>query len=131
MLSNNLKVMSKGKIPLQPAKRARRGCLAFLIATIFPCVGFATPVEVNTGIISIHADATYGGGDVVVKVTNPATGCAAGFWLRNSDTGFKYLYAMLLSAYHAGSTVRVSGENSVLWPSSGSQYCLVKMLAVI
>ena len=110
---------------LQVVNLARWRALALLVAFAMPCVGSAAPVEVNTTITSINAQATFGNGDVLIKVGAPPSGCAAGFWLRKGDPGFNVLSALVLSAYHAQSPVRVSGEDSVLWPGSGSAYRLI------
>jgi hypothetical protein len=80
MLSRKLKAISKGQFPTQSANRSRRGKLALLIAGVLPCAALATPVEVNTTVTLLQAQATYGGGDVLVRVAATGiAGCDYGF----------------------------------------------------
>lgn len=102
-----------------------------LAAAMLPGSGVATERETLTTITRIYSYTTFGGGDVMVEVTTPATGCAKGFWLRATDPGFKATFALLISSYHTQSTVRVGGEDTELWTGSGSVYCRMTFAAVL
>jgi hypothetical protein len=79
-------------------------------------------------ITHLYVYSDYGTGDVVIKVQSPLPGCAAGFWLRMTDVGAKYVYAKLLTAHETGASIRVSAYDGHLWGGSTGQYCRIYMI---
>lgn len=94
------------------------------IGALAPLQGDAAATESTTTIETIYTYMEYGG-DVIVKVPVTASGCADGFWLRAADAGFKSTLAVLLSALHTGSRVRIGAESTNTWPVSTGQFCRV------
>ncbi len=74
-------------------------------------------------ITKIYSYTQFGGGDIQIYVSSPATNCAAGFWLSPHDPGFNSTLNFLLSAFHAKSTLNMIGEDTKLWTGSGTPYC--------
>ncbi|MEP2990313.1 MAG: hypothetical protein ABJN65_00960 [Parasphingorhabdus sp.] len=91
----------------------------------------AAIVESSSALItSITSFSEYGGGDVVVKIANPVTGCEAGHWLRPADPGFDRNVALLMSAYLANRPVKIYSHNNQIWPGSSGKYCLVDLVSI-
>ncbi|WP_129777620.1 hypothetical protein [Peristeroidobacter soli] len=106
--------------------------IALLLVALLPCSTFATVRETITTIDRINALLQYGGGDIVIDVDTPVSGCTKGFWMSPSDDpGFKTAYALLLSAYHTQTSVRLQGEDTQLWSGSGSLYCRLTLATLL
>lgn len=113
-------------------EQTARALTLFLAAALLPGVSVATEREAITTIKAIYSYTQFGGGDVMVQVASPPAGCTKGFWLSGpNDPGFKATYALLISAYHAQSTVRIGGDDAQLWSGSGDVYCRLTFAAVI
>jgi hypothetical protein len=115
-----------------------------LMRTIFRtlgavCVGFLSSQPVtativytsNVTVTEFSTFGVYGGGDVIFKVTSPASGCASGYWLRPSDDGFKSLFASVILAKATNSTIRVAAHDDSIWLGSSSTYCRVDYITQI
>lgn len=76
-----------------------------------------------TIIKTIVSFSEYGGGDVVLKTVNTEPSCANGYWLKKSDPGFEVNMSILLSAYHAKSSVILRGHDNQIWGGSSGTYC--------
>jgi hypothetical protein len=94
-----------------------------LVSILAPGSGFATQQESISTITHLYAYTQYGGGDVVVQVASSAPVCTKGFWLSPDDDGFKSTYALLLSAYHTQSLIRIAGDDTQIWSGSTDVYC--------
>lgn len=84
----------------------------------------AANVKSSGTISELQVYTTFGGGDVIFKLTSPASGCI-GFAVLASSTGFKQTYAMLLAAAMNGKPINVQAFNDKKWNGSGSFYCVV------
>jgi hypothetical protein len=107
------------------ARRRRSGRRGWpLLATLLvPMVGAAVERETQATIVKLYSYTQFGGGDIMVEVSTPATGCTKGFWVSAADPGYKATYALLLSAYHTQETLRIGGEDTQLWTGSNQVYC--------
>lgn len=88
---------------------------------------FATGAPISTGptsITDLHAYTTFGGGDVVFRITGYSGNCY-GFWLRAADGGFKTAYATLMAASLSQTPVSIYAYDDEIWTGSGSAYCRV------
>jgi hypothetical protein len=70
----------------------------------------------------------YGGGDTTFQVETPLAGCENGFWMSKSDAGFNTNLALILSAYHAKSSVIVYALTDQIWGGSAGKYCKLYMI---
>lgn len=95
---------------------------AILVSAVLPCSAFATQKETISTISRLYTYTQFGSGDIVVQLADAAPGCT-GFWLSPADDGFKSVYALLLAAYHSGSTIRIAGDDAQIWTGSGDSYC--------
>jgi hypothetical protein len=103
-------------------------CIAFLSSQpVTATIVYTSDVTVTE--FSTFGD--YGDGDVIFKVTSPASGCASGYWLRPSDGGFKSLLASIMLAQATNSTIRVAAHDDSLWSGSSSAYCRVDYITKI
>lgn len=108
------------------------GCVAFCLVVLLwlPSQSHAASHESITTITRLYTYAEFGGGDVMIQVATPPAGCA-GFWLRATDPGFKTVYAALLSAYYAGASLRIGGDDAIPWAGSGSVYCKIDYAVLV
>ncbi len=75
-------------------------------------------------ITNVMTYTEYGSGDVIFSLDASANGCDEGYWLPPSAPGFNTTLSIILSAYHAKSTVRLWGHDDQLWGGSAdSKYC--------
>lgn len=100
---------------------------------IFGCA-FTLTVAPAIQAAMVHADGTitviltyldHGQGDFTFRISNPPTGCAAGFWMSPSQPGFKSAVAFVMQARATGETVRVGADTTQLWSGSADQWCKV------
>jgi hypothetical protein len=105
---------------------------AMALTATYPLVGYgALQTTTTTYITSIGSYAALGGGDVIVSVSNLATNCGGGFWLKPGDGGTDRTLSTLLSAYHAHSHVQITGYDNDLWPGSGSPFCRIYAVSIV
>lgn len=100
--------------------------LAFLLSIMFVSHVIAAEVwtpSTKISSITTYATAAVGEGDVTIEVSTPASGCSNGFWLENGAIGFNSSLSTVLSAYHAGTDVRLFGDTAARWSSSSGEYC--------
>ncbi|MFL0805248.1 MAG: hypothetical protein K6L81_16160 [Agarilytica sp.] len=85
-----------------------------------------------TGKISaLTSYSTYGNGDVLFEMETLPSGCNGGFWLKKDDPGFSGNLSIVLSAFHAGTTVKAAGYDTELWPAAPTvNYCRVTWLTL-
>lgn len=83
---------------------------------------YAAVTSSTTTIKEIYSYTVIGGGDVLLTLDTPPTGCD-GFWLDSSDPGFKTVLSVALSAYQAQSPVMVYGDETQLFSGSSNNYC--------
>ena len=82
-----------------------------------------TPI---TTIIKLNAYVTTSAwdGDIEINVNDSSAGCESGYWLKYEDkASYKNIVSILLSAFHAGSLVKLTGDDTQRWPVSSSNYC--------
>lgn len=103
----------------------RGGLFLLMLAALIPCSVQATPRETVSTITKLYTYTQFGSGDIIVHLASPAAVCTKGFWLSPNDPGFKTAYALLLSAYHAQTPIRISGEDTLIWPGSTDVYCRI------
>lgn len=66
----------------------------------------------------------YGSGDVFVSLENNGSICNYGYYLNKENQGFEANYSMLLSAYHANSSVKLIGlDTDEKWQGSSATVC--------
>jgi hypothetical protein len=97
------------------------GVLGVVASPQARAVEFAT-----TGTISVlitYAD--FGGGDVTVRLSSQPASCPGGFWLAQSQLGFKSTLAFLLAARTAGENVLIGAETTAIWTGSGTTFCRI------
>jgi hypothetical protein len=98
---------------------------------LVPLMSNATQVSTgSTTVKLIYSYPQYGGGDFVFKTNNSTSGCEDGFYMKQTDPGFKASVAAILSAQAAGKAIEVWGEDSDIWPGSGGKYCRLYTIAV-
>lgn len=108
--------------------------------TIFICVllfsGYlnAGTINASTSITNLYTYTdSYIANDIVIEVETTKAGCEAGFWLSGNDAKENaFIPALLLSAYHTGTSVYFSaldGESN-RWVGSSGSYCKIKMLGL-
>jgi hypothetical protein len=95
-----------------------------LFAVIFASSAQAVEdTSVQSTITLVDSYNQWGGGDVIFRIANPTSSCRDGYWLTKSDAGFNANLAMILSAYHAKTPVRITGLTDQIWTGSGGVYC--------
>ena len=66
----------------------------------------------------------YGNGDVFISLENNGSTCNSGYFLNKENQGFEANYSMLLSAYHANSSVKLIGlDTEEKWQGSRAIIC--------
>jgi len=116
----------------------RNFCGALLVGaavtTVLPLNAYSTERELVSTITRLYAysytQTGEGEGDVVVEVSTAPTQCAQGFWISADDRGSKSAYALLLSAYHTQTAVRIIAEDTQNWPPSSSAICRIIAVAL-
>lgn len=99
--------------------------IIFLLALFIVPGALAANLE-SSGLSKIYtltSFSSYGNGDVAVRLDSNGEVCTNGYYINKSDVGFDANLSMLLSAYHAGSSVIVRGHTDQLWSGSASAYC--------
>ena len=93
------------------------------IVTALEASSETTIAEVNTYQTSA--------GDVIFKLTSPATICA-GYWLSPAESGFEQSYSLVLSAFHADQDVIVYGLDGTgdKWAGSSTHFCKVDSIVI-
>lgn len=102
-----------------------------IIAVAIFCVSansFAGVISAqNTTITGVSS---YGSGnvtgDILIKISGPVTGCENGYYLPNNNEGKEEILSLVLSAFHAGTTVTINAYDSPRWPGSGANYCYIE-----
>jgi len=107
-----------------------RALLGVVASALLSVTAHGATTDTIATVVSIYTYTQLGNGDVALQVSAPAPGCG-GYWFKATDPGFKATFSALLSAYHAGSRVRIGGDDADLWPSSGSAYCRLTFAAVL
>jgi hypothetical protein len=104
---------------------------ALMLLALIALESRAAAVSQNIGVVTqMWAHATFGGGDVYFAGTTGAGSCQA-FWLRASDSGFKNLYAVLITARATSRPVRVYAYDNELWGGSGTPTCRVEAIDLL
>ena len=61
----------------------------------------------------------YGNADIFVSLTtNGAEHCTYGYFIRKDAPGYESAMSMLLAAYHAKKSVKISAYDTVKWPGN-------------
>lgn len=95
---------------------------------VVSCAAHAVLIDPPSGeglITGIYTYTDYGTGDVVVTVQVAPAACQHGYWIRMTDVGAKQTYALILSAYHARTALRIGGYDDQLWAGSSGKYCRI------
>jgi hypothetical protein len=138
MPKKSLSVMTNSSLDL-PSRitsdayaKSRRWRLALLIgAALFPMLSTAAEREAIGTVTKLYSYTQFGGGDIMIEVSNPVAGCDRGYWLSPQDLGFKTTYALLLSMYHTQEQVRVGGDDTQLWTGSQHVYCRITFVGAL
>jgi hypothetical protein len=99
--------------------------VAALLLTAFNAKA-AIVAATNVTITSLYTYPQYGGGDVVIQISQPVAGCGGGFWLSGSDPGMKTVYAQLLAARLTRATLAIWAFNDQIWTGSGTPTCRIQ-----
>lgn len=87
--------------------------------------------SVATSITAIESYSEYGEGDVIFSIDNPHSSCPRGYWMKKSDPGFHANLSLLLSSFHAQSTVVVRGHDDNIWGGSITTFCHLYSIRII
>jgi hypothetical protein len=68
-------------------------------------------------------------GDVIFRINVPVAGCENGYWMRQSDPGFKPALDVLLLIKSRGLSIKVWGYGDDLWPGSQVSTCRLYVLS--
>lgn len=86
---------------------------------------------VTTTIIGIS---TYGrgsvSGDIRIAVENTVAGCEAGYYMKASSAGLSSSLATALSAFHAGSRIKINAYDDPRWAGSNANYCEIESITL-
>lgn len=98
-----------------------------LLVVLLAAPVFATEPSRTGKVTKMMTYTEYGGGDVVFSLEVNGSICSSGYYLSKNDPGFEAAVAMLLSAYHAKTPVRVYGHTELdrKWAGSSGHYCHV------
>ena len=103
--------------------------VAFVFANILPItLKFAHAGIVSGDSIEIskyYALGDFGGGDVVFRFNGVKVSDCAGAWIQPSQPGAKNLIATVLLAKANSTLLRVSLDDSTVWPGSSTKHCKV------
>ncbi|BFM10145.1 hypothetical protein R50072_02980 [Simiduia litorea] len=86
-------------------------------------ISAANETSPRSKILRITSYAKFGNGDVYVKLEESSTVCAHGYFLNRDSVGFETSISMLISAYHAGSSVLIVGDEQRMWSGSSNPVC--------
>ncbi|NVJ60832.1 MAG: hypothetical protein HWE27_10590 [Gammaproteobacteria bacterium] len=70
-------------------------------------------------------------GDIIISVDNTVAGCEAGYYVGVNALGKDESLSIALSAFHAGSKVKINGLDTPRWEGSSSNYCKIESLHII
>ena len=93
-----------------------------VVTSASAAVLLSSPVTIST----LYTYPQFGGGDVVVQVSQPLAGCESGFWLSASDPGFKSVYAQLLLARAARTVLSIWAYSDQIWTGSSGNTCRIQ-----
>ena len=99
--------------------------VAALSLTAFD-VNAAVVMAPNVTITTFYTYPQFGGGDVVIQVSQSVAGCEGGFWLSGGDPGMKTVYAQLLAARLTRAPLAIWAYNDQIWTGSGSPTCRIQ-----
>lgn len=91
---------------------------------------YLTGAETKITGVSTYASGSVAG-DVVIRVQTTVAGCEAGYYIKASDPGKKEALSVALSAFHAGATVVINGNDSPRWEGSGANLCRVEGIHIV
>lgn len=89
---------------------------------------------VYSGVSNITFLSVYGRGgapgDVLVKISHPASECVDGYYASADSVGKQEILTTLLSAYHGGKKITVNGFDEPNWRgSSSNNMCEIESVA--
>ncbi len=107
----------------------------------FPLFALLLSVNLNAGTVVTSTSitnmytytATGVADDIVLTVETHITGCESGFWLSGADAkAHAFIPALLLSAFHTGTTVYFSVYDDVdkHWAGSGGKFCKINLVGL-
>ncbi|GAB1623979.1 hypothetical protein AAOGI_40290 [Agarivorans albus] len=71
-------------------------------------------------------------GHIRILVSDTVTGCEAGYFVQDSNTGIDRALSIALSAFHGGAKVVIGGRSGVNWSgSSNPNYCQVHAITLV
>ncbi len=80
-------------------------------------------VTQNSSVNKIVVYSDGAGGDLLVYLNAPTTGCEAGFWLAKTDSRNSTIVAFLLAAKAIGTNVGITGDKDQRWWGSSGNFC--------
>lgn len=84
----------------------------------------ANKTTLKSSIKRLISYSNYGNGDVFVTLESNGLICNSGYFINKDSQGFETNYSMLLSAYHAGIEVILTGsDQDTKWQGSKSTVC--------
>ncbi len=105
--------------------------LVFVALSIISSVALGASQTVSGKISALTSYTTYGNGDVLFEMEQLPASCNGGFWLKKDDPGFSSNLSIVLSAFHAGATIKAAGYDTELWPAASSaNYCRVTWMTL-
>ena len=119
----------KSLVIFKKSSYAAFACICALAGTDVTAA-VVTPAASGT-VTTSYAYTSYNGGDFVFSTSTNAPGCATGWYISSTDSGYKAAVAAVLTAQAGGNYVIVYGDNSQIWSGSPSgQYCHVQAVGI-
>jgi len=111
----------------------KRFLVIFVIALFTALQAEAGTINATTTITKLYTYEQAGfEGDLAIKIADVPVGCEAGFWVKSSTTtGYKNIVSFLLSAFHTGTQVHLSGNDSQRWTGSAQNFCRLDEMALV
>ena len=100
----------------------------FMLLLFFSSIASGALQTATSKIDTLSTYSTFGNGDVVFQLDVQITECEGGFWLRESDPGFKSNLSLLLSAFHADTKLSLAAHTDQLWNGAATKYCRIDWL---
>ena len=105
--------------------------IAMAMFVSLPALAGNTSVTTKIDKLYSYSEQQGFDGDIAIEISNPPAGCEGGYWLRSADTlGYKNTLSFLLSAFHAKTSVTLTGNSNEIWTGSGSKFCRLDQMSL-
>lgn len=105
--------------------------LVSLIVCLLANLTVAYEVSSVAKVSRIVTSTNVGDGDVYFSLTTNGAICTYGYFITKSQKGFDASFSLLLSAYHAQTTLKVNAIETSRWANSGSPVCEAYSLEIV